>query len=154
MDKRSEINDALKTAMKSHDKLATSTLRLILAAMKDRDIAAREKGNSQGISDDEILLMLQSMVKQRQESAKTYSEAGRDDLADREESEIDIIRGFMPKQLDEAEIATVVQTLISQVGANGIKDMGKVMAVLKEKYAGQVDMAKAGGVVKEKLSAA
>lgn len=154
MDKRSEINEALKNAMKSHDKLTTSTLRLVLAALKDRDISVREKGNSQGISDEEILLMFVSMVKQRQESAKTYSEAGRDDLAEREEAEIDIIRGFMPKQLDDAEIANIVQTLIFEVGASGIKDMGKVMAAIKEKYAGQLDMAKAGGVLKEKLSAA
>lgn len=153
MDKRSEINDSLKTSMRNHDKLATGTIRLILAALKDRDISAREKGNAQGISDDEILLMLQSMVKQRQESAKTYSEAGRDDLAEREEQEIDIIRGFMPKQMDEAEMTAAIAGLVKEVGAEGIKDMGKVMGALKTKYAGQVDMGRAGDVVKKVLSA-
>lgn len=154
MEKRSEINEALKTAMKNGEKLVVSTIRLILAAMKDRDISAREKGNSQGITNDEILLMLQSMIKQRQESAKTYSEAGRDDLAEREEAEVEIIRSFMPKQLSETEVSDAVKSLIAQVGATGIKDMGKVMNALKEQYAGQIDMGKAGGVVKALLSAA
>lgn len=153
MDKRSEINDALKEFMKKGDKIATSTIRLILAALKDRDISAREKGNSQGIPEEEILSMLQSMVKQRQESAKLFSEAGRDDLAEREEIEIDIIRTFMPKQLDEAEVVVVMEKIIAEIGASGIKDMGKVMAVLKDKYAGQIDMGKAGGIAKAKLSA-
>ena len=153
MDKRTEINDSLKVALKNKDKVAVSTIRLVMAALKDRDISAREHGNAQGISDDEILLMLQTMVKQRLESAKTYSEAGRDDLAEREEAEIDVIRSFMPKQLNEEEIKQVVDTLIVEIGADGIKDMGRIMAVLKEKYAGQVDMGKAGGIAKAKLSA-
>lgn len=152
MDKRSEFNAALKEALKSKDKVAMSTIRLILAALKDRDISVREKGETEGISEDEILMMLQSMVKQRQESSKTYSEAGRDDLAEREQAEIDVIRSFMPKQLDEAEVGAVIDGLIAEIGAHDIKDMGKVMAIMKERYAGQVDMGKAGAVAKKKLA--
>ena len=151
MDKRTEISSALKEALKSQNKIALTTLRLITAAMKDRDIAIRESGKPDGITDDEILLMLQSMVKQRQESAKTYSEAGRDDLAEQEEAEIDVIKSFMPKQLDEAEVEAVIAGIIEEISAKDIKDMGKVMAVMKTKYAGQVDMAKAGAVAKKKL---
>lgn len=151
MDKRTEISSALKEALKSQNKIALTTLRLITAAMKDRDIAIRESGKPDGISDEEILLMLQSMVKQRQESAKTYSEAGRDDLAEQEEAEIDVIKSFMPRQLDEAEVEAVISGIIAEISAKDIKDMGKVMAVMKTKYAGQVDMAKAGAVAKKKL---
>lgn len=151
MDKRSEFNAALKEAMKNKEAVALSTIRLIIAAMKDRDISAREQGNCDGISDGDILLMLQSMVKQRLESSKTYSEAGRDDLAEREEAEIEIIKSFMPKQLEEAEVGQIIDGLIAEIGANGIKDMGKIMAIMKERYAGQMDMGKAGGIAKKKL---
>ncbi len=152
MDKRTEFSVAMKEAMKSKDKVALSTIRLITAALKDRDIGAREKGNAQGISDDEVLLMLQSMIKQRQESSKTYSEAGRDDLAEQEENEIDVIRNFMPKQLSDDEVLAAIDDIMKDIDAQSIKDMGRVMAVLKEKYAGQMDMGKAGGLAKQKLS--
>jgi uncharacterized protein YqeY len=151
MDKRSEFSTALKEALKNKDKVATSTLRLIMAALKDRDIAIRESGKPDGIDDSEILLMLQSMVKQRQESARTYSDAGRDDLAEQEEMEIEVIKSFMPKQLDDSEVDTIIGGIIAEIGAKDVKDMGKVMAVMKTKYAGQVDMGKAGAVAKKKL---
>jgi len=152
MEKRAEFNTALKKAMKEKNLVAVATIRLIMAALKDRDIAAREKNTGEGLDDAQILGMLQSMIKQRQESAKTYNEAGRDDLAEREEAEIDVIRSFMPKQLDENEMTGVVEGLITETGANSIKDMGKIMGVLKTKYAGQVDMARAGAIVRKKLA--
>ena len=127
MEKRAEFNNALKKAMKEKDQIAVSTIRLIIAALKDRDLVAREKNKGEGLDDAEILAMLQSMIKQRQESSKTYNEAGRDDLAEREEAEIDVIRSFMPKQLDDGEIAEAVDSLISQTGASDIKDMGKII---------------------------
>lgn len=151
MDKRAEFTAALKTAMKEKDQIALSTVRLILAALKDRDLTAREKGNAEGLSDAEILQMLQSMIKQRQESSKTYSEAGRCDLAEREESEIELIRGFMPKQLNDEDVDALVEQLIQKTGAEDIKDMGKVMAALKANYSGQVDMGKAGAFARQKL---
>ena len=151
MDKRSEITTAMKEAMKNKDQIALSTIRLINAALKDRDIAARGQGKADGVEDSEILSMLQSMIKQRQESAKTYCDAGREELAEREEAEIDVIKAFLPKQLGDDELQEVIQGIIEETGASDIKDMGKVMGVLKGKYAGQVDMGKAGGLVKEKL---
>lgn len=152
MDKRAEFNVALKQAMKDKDQMAVSTIRLILAALKDRDISARGKGNADGVEKEEILSMLQSMIKQRQESAKTYCDAGREELAEREEEEIEIIQQFLPRQLGEDEIKTLIDQMIKETGAESIRDMGKVMGVLKSKYAGQVDMGKAGAFVKEKLS--
>lgn len=151
MDKRTEFNDALKDAMREGDKLSVSTIRLIMAALKDRDITARDKGQADGVSDADVLGMLQSMIKQRQESASTYSDAGRCDLAEREEAEIDVIRRFMPKQLSDEEMRDIIALTIEKTGAENIKDMGKVMAVLKNDYAGQVDMGKAGSVAKELL---
>lgn len=151
MEKRTEFNNALKESLKNKDTTATATIRLILAALKDRDIAARAKGNSEGIDENEILSMLSSMIKQRQESAKTYSDAGRDDLAEREETEVEIIQGFMPKQLSNQELEEVISHLISELGADSIKDMGKIMGALKQQYAGQIDMGVAGGLVKDKL---
>ena len=138
--------------MHAKDETAVSTLRLIIAALKDRDIAARSKGNKDGISEDEIMSMLQSMIKQRHESVKMYERGGRDDLKDREAAEIRIIEGFLPKQLDETEMKAAIDGVMADVGATGIKDMGKVMGVLKDKYAGQMDFAKASGLVKEKLT--
>lgn len=152
MDKRKEFSAALKEALKNKDQVAVSTIRLIMAALKDRDITAREHGNAEGVDDAAILQMLQSMIKQRQESSKTYSEAGRDDLAEREEAEVDVIRSFMPRQLSEAEMSEVIEGIIDDIGAHDIKDMGKVMGVLKKDYAGQVDMGKAGGLAKKKLA--
>jgi uncharacterized protein YqeY len=151
MDKRAEFNDALKEAMREKNQMKVSTIRLILAALKDRDIAARSKGSAEGVADSEILSMLQSMVKQRQESAKIYCDAGREELAEREEEEIAVIAAFLPKQLDDAEVEAIIVGAIAETGAACIKDMGKVMGVLKSKYAGQIDMGKAGGLLKAKL---
>ena len=150
-DKRAEFNAALKDALKNKDQTAISTIRLMLAALKDRDITARGQGKADGIDDTEILGMLQSMIKQRQESAKIYCDAGREELAEREEAEIEVIQRFLPKQLSEDELRDVISKIIADTGASDIKDMGKVMGVLKSQYAGQVDMGKAGGIVKEKL---
>lgn len=152
VDKRTEFNSALKEAMKNKDAIALATIRLIVAALKDRDIAEREKGKADGLDDAGILLMLQSMIKQRQESSKTYSDAGRCDLAEREEAEIEIIRDFMPKQLSDSEVGEIIDGLIKKMDAKDIKDMGKIMGVLKTEYAGQVDMGKAGGIAKQKLA--
>lgn len=152
MEKRTEISSALKDALKRQDKLTVSTVRLILAAIKDRDITATGQGRPEGIEEQEILQLLASMIKQRQESSRQYSDAGRDDLAEREEAEIEIIKGFLPKQLSDSEVEEAVSAIVGEVGASGIKDMGKVMNVLKERYTGQVDMAKAGGLVKKKLA--
>ncbi|MEM7651438.1 MAG: GatB/YqeY domain-containing protein [Pseudomonadota bacterium] len=151
MDKREEFSAALKEALKNKDQTMLSTVRLITAALKDRDIAARGQGKADGIDDAEILSMLQSMIKQRQESAKTYCDAGREELAEREEAEIEIIQKFLPAQLSEEEVSAAIETIIADTGASDIKDMGKVMGALKSQYAGQIDMGKAGGLVKAKL---
>lgn len=151
MTKREEFSQALKQAMITKDQVTLSTVRLILAAIKDRDIAARGNGNDAGITDADILSLLQSMVKQRQESSKIYADAGRAELADRELAEITVIERFLPAQMSDEEVSAAIDAIITEIGASSIKDMGKVMGVLKEKYAGQMDMAKAGGVVKAKL---
>lgn len=153
MDKRTEFNDALKEAIKSKQQVTVSTIRLILAALKDRDIVERGKGHAEGVSDQEILSLLQSMIKQRKESFKTYQDANRPELAEREQQEIDVIKRFLPAQLDEQEIRAAVDNIIVELGASDIKEMGKVMSELKSRYAGQVDMGRASGVVKERLSA-
>lgn len=152
MDKRDEISAALKEALKAKDTVALGTIRLIMAAMKDRDIALRSKGQAEGISDDDILSMLQSMIKQRKESSETYRSADRDDLADREDEEIKIIETFMPAQMSEEELLGAVDALISELGVSDIRDMGKVMGALKGNYAGKMDMGKASSVVKERLA--
>lgn len=152
MSKREEFNVALKEAMKSKDPVTTSTLRLILAAVKDRDIEARAKGQDDGITEPEILSLLQAMVKQRQESFKTYQDAGRPELAEREEEEIKVIERFLPQQMNEGEVKQTIDTLIQELEVSDIRDMGKVMAELKNRYAGQIDMGKASGLVKHKLA--
>lgn len=149
---RQEINEALKTAMKGKDARATSTLRLILAALKDRDIAARgEGGNDSGIEDDAILEMLQKMIKQRNDSIEQYKKGDRPDLVQQESEEIEIINRFLPAQMDEAEMASAVDDLISEIGAGSIKDMGKTMGALKERFAGRMDFSKASALVKARL---
>lgn len=148
---RQRLNDDLKTAMKARDQGATSTLRMVLAGIKDRDIAARPQGNADGIDDAGILDLLQKMVKQRQESIELYKQGGRQELVDKEQGEIDIIERYMPKKLSEAEALAAIGDIVTELGATSIKDMGKVMAALKERYAGQLDFAKAGGLVKQKL---
>ena len=130
-----------------------STLRLILAALKDRDIAARTNGSTELIGEDEVLLMLQTMVRQRQESIALYEQGGRLELAEREREEIEIIRQFLPRQLAEDEIRTVVAEVIAATEAGGLKDMGRVMSALRADYAGQMDFGKASTVVKQLLSA-
>ncbi len=152
MEKREEFGDALKVALKSQDKVSVSTIRLIMAALKDRDITARGKGKADGVEEPEILSMLQSMIKQRHESVKTYRDANREDLAQREEEEIEVISRFLPQQLDEGKVVEEIESLITEIGAEGVKDMGRVMAELKSRFAGQIDMGKASGLVKEKLA--
>lgn len=149
---RDDLTTALKESQKSKDLIAMSTIRLINAAIKDRDINARSSGNMDGIADTEIMSLMQSMIKQRQESSQTYADAGRDDLADRELDEIKVIERFMPAQMGEAETTAAIESVISDIGAADIKDMGKVMNELKTRYAGQMDMAKVGGAVKAKLA--
>ncbi|MTJ80661.1 MAG: GatB/YqeY domain-containing protein [Telmatospirillum sp.] len=149
---RQRLNDALKSAMLGRDTRTVSTVRLILAALKDRDIAARPRGVSDGIGDDEILQMLQSMVKQRRESIALYEQGGRLELAQQEAEEIAIIERFLPTQLSPEEMAAAVAEVIAAVGAAGLKDMGRVMAALKEQYAGRMDFTKASAVVKQKLN--
>lgn len=150
---RENISNATKLAMKDKDMVRVSTLRLISAAVKDRDIAARAEDRCEGIDDSEILSLLAKMVKQREESAKTYEDNGRPELAERERSEIEILREFMPVPLTDAELEEVIAGLVEKTGATGLKDMGKIMGQLKSAYAGRVDMGKAGAVVKSHLGA-
>ncbi len=148
---RERLGDALKVAMKAKEKHKVSTLRLILAAIKDRDIASRAGVESDGIPDKEILQLLAKMVRQRHESIKLYERGGRVDLAEREAEEIVIIEDFLPRQLDDAEIGAAIREAIEEVGATGLKDMGRAMATLKARYAGQMDFAKASARVKQQL---
>ena len=148
---RDSITDSTKEAMKAKDKLRVSTLRLVSAAIKDRDIDARAKDRCQGIDDSEIMSLLSKMVKQREESAKTYDENGRPELAERERQEIEIVREFLPKPLSEDEMKSIIAGLVEDSGATGLKDMGKIMGLLKTNYAGRLDMGKAGAVVKDHL---
>ncbi|MFY0691981.1 MAG: GatB/YqeY domain-containing protein [Paracoccaceae bacterium] len=146
---RSQISDALKTAMKAKDSARLGTLRLINAAIKDQDIALRAEGKSVG--DAEILAILGKMVKQRQESARAYEEGGRLELAESELAEIRVIEDFLPAQLDEDAVAAAVDAAIAETGASSIRDMGKVMGILKGKYTGQMDFGSVGPMVKARL---
>ena len=148
---RSTLNEAMKDAMRAKDAASLGTIRLILAALKDRDIAARSKSNYDGIPEDEILQMFNSMIKQRRESIALYEQGGRPELAQKEQDEIVVIQRFMPKQMDDAAVAAVVKDAIAATEAKGPKDMGRVMALLKEKYAGQMDFTKASAAVKQSL---
>jgi len=150
---RDQLAAALKDAMKSKDAPRLSAVRLIQSEIKTRDIANRGTGKGDA-SDDEILQILAKMVKQREESAKIYEDNARPELAAKERAEIVVIKDFMPKQLGEAEVRANIAEAIAEVGATGPKDMGKVMAVLKERYAGQMDFAKASSMLKELLAAA
>jgi len=150
---RIALNEALKQAMKGRDELATSVLRLILAALKDRDIALRGNGREDGLSDDEIVGMLQSMIKQRRESIKMYEQGGRSELAAKETAEIAIIETFLPSQMNEAETRAAVEAAIDEVGAMALKDLGKVMTLLRERHPGTMDFAKASAAAKAILSA-
>ena len=148
---RTRLNAALREAMRAKYPRAVSTLRLILAATKDRDIAARGRGITDGINEDEILSMLQTMIKQRREAIALYEQGDRLELAEQEREEIGIIETFLPKQFDDAEVRNVVAAVIADIGATSIKDMGRTMAELRTRYAGQMDFGKASGYVKEKL---
>ena len=148
---RTGLKDALKAAMKAKETLTVATVRLILAALKDRDIAARGKGNLEGIDEDGILAMLQSMIKQRRESIALYEKGERLELARQEAEEITVIEQFLPRQLAEDEMAEAVMAVIEDVEAKSLKDMGRTMAALKERYAGRMDFAKASARVKEQL---
>jgi uncharacterized protein YqeY len=150
---REKITATMKQALKDKDQAALATMRLIMAALKDRDIAARGSGNPDGISDDDILGMLQTMIKQRTESAKMYRDGDRPELADAEEAEIEIIRSFMPAQLSDEDMAAAISAAVAETGASSVKDMGQVMAFLKGNYAGQMDFAVASQAVKTALMA-
>ncbi|HEX3810263.1 MAG TPA: GatB/YqeY domain-containing protein [Rhizomicrobium sp.] len=149
---REQFNDQLKEAMKAKDARRVSTLRMVLAALKDKDIAARTETSREGISDDDVLGLLAKMIKQREESATAFDTGARPEMAKSEREEIEIIRSFMPQQMSPEETKTAVAGVIADVGAASIKDMGKVMAALKERYAGQMDFAKASATVKDLLS--
>jgi uncharacterized protein YqeY len=148
---RDEINTALKGAMKARDERRVSTLRLVSAAIKNADIEAQLHGR-QSLADDDLLALLQKMIKQRQESVEIYDKAGRKELADQERGEIEIIRAYLPVQMSELEVKAAIAEIITEVGAQSIKDMGKVMASLKQGYAGKMDFGKASGLVKGMLA--
>ncbi len=149
---RAQLSDNLKTAMKAKDRCAVSTIRLVLAALKDRDIAARTQGSGEKISDEQILEVLQKMVRQRNDSIEMFTKGGRQDLVDREKREIEVIEGFLPKGLDEAEAREAVEAVIAELEAGTIKQMGQVMAELKRRYPGRMDFGKASALVKARLA--
>ena len=148
---RDQLRESLKLAMKAKDQRAVSTLRLILAALQDRDIAARGRGVTDGIGEPEIIEMMQKMVRQRHESIELYERGNRPELARQEAEEIAIIEGYLPRQLDEAEAGQAVDAIVAELGATTLKDMGRVMAALKERFGGRMDFAKASARVKQKL---
>ena len=151
MSLREKINKQFNTGLKSQNKTLVSTLRLVLAAIKERDIANRTSGKKEEIKDPEIIKVLRKMKKQRQESADLYKKGGRHELLDTEEAEIRIIDTFLPKQLSEEETKKICKEIIESVGASSIKDMGKLMGLIKEEYAGKVDMGLVGRIAKSKL---
>jgi uncharacterized protein YqeY len=150
---RQALNDALKEAMKARDARTTSTLRMVLAKVKDRDIEARTETSRDGIDDSAILGVLQGMVKQRRESIALYQQGNRADLVESETAEIQVIERFLPQQLDESASRAAIAAVVTEIGATSIKDMGRTMAALKERYAGQMDFTRASALVKEKLTA-
>ncbi len=149
---KASLTDALKAATNAKEQRKVSTIRLILAALKDRDLAAGARYPSEAVNDEQILELLAKMVRQRRDSIKQYEEGGRVDLVERETEEIEIIEDFMPRQLDDGEIAAAVKAVIGEVGATGLKDVGRAMAALKERYAGRMDFAKASTLVKKELA--
>lgn len=148
---RDELQNSLKEAMKNRDMQTVSAVRLIIAGQKEKDVEARGKGQEKA-TDADLLSMMQSMIKQRNESIKIYTQSNRPDLAAKEQSEIDVIQRFLPKQMSAQEVETLIRSLIEQTGASGMKDMGKIMGVLKAQYAGQLDFGAASGVIKKLLS--
>jgi len=152
MSLRAQLNDAMKEAMKAKDAKRLATVRLVLAALKDRDIAARSENSRELLGDDEILSLMAKMIKQREESAAAYDAGKRPELAAGEREEIAIIRSFMPAQMDDAKMSQAIKAAIAELGAGSIKDMGKVMALLKQRHAGQMDFGKASAATKDALS--
>ena len=148
---RDDLQNSLKEAMKSKDMKTVSAVRLIIAGQKEKDVEARGKGLEKA-SDTDLLAMMQTMIKQRNESIRIYKEGNRQDLADKEQDEIDVISRFLPKQLSAEEIENIVKSLISETGATGIKDMGKIMGALKAKYSGQMDFGNASAIIKKLLA--
>lgn len=148
---REDLQNTLKESMKSHDTETTSAVRLIIAGMKEKDVDARGRGQEKA-TDAELLSMMQGMIKQRNDSIKMYLDGNRPDLADKEKKEIAVIERFLPKQMNEEEMLVAIKAIIADTGAASMKDMGKVMGGLKSKYAGQMDMGKANGLIKNLLS--
>jgi uncharacterized protein YqeY len=151
MSLRTKLSDDLKESLKAKNAAKTAIVRLILAALKDKDIAARDGVNNAGISEAEILRLLESMIKQRRESIVMYEKGGGIEQAKAEQAEIDLIQEYLPQKLDDAAVEAIIVQTITEVGATSIKDMGKVIAVLREKYSGQMDFGAASGIVKAKL---
>jgi uncharacterized protein YqeY len=151
---RQALTDAVKEAMKARDQRTTSTLRMIQAKLKDKDIEARGLGNPDGIDDQAVLSVLQGMVKQRRESIELYRQGNRPDLVEQETAEIAVIERFLPQQMDDGQARAAIAKVIGEIGAAGIKDMGRTMAALKERHAGEMDFQKASALVKEALTAA
>jgi uncharacterized protein YqeY len=149
---RDNLNEALKEAMRARDMTTVGAVRLILAKLKEVDIAARTEASREGVADDRILSMLQGMIKQRNESVVLYEKGNRPELAEKEKAEIAVIERFLPKQMDDAAVAAAVAEAVASTGAKTVKDMGGVMAALKAKYAGQMDFAKASAAVKKALA--
>ena len=148
---REDLQKALKESMLAHDAETTGAVRLIIAGMKEKDVDVRGKGAKEA-TEAELLSMMQTMIKQRNESIKMYMDGNRPELAAKERKEIEIIERFLPKQMSDAEIEAAVRALISETGASSMKDMGKIMGALKSQYAGQLDMGKANGIIKSLLA--
>ena len=148
---REDLQKVLKESMLAHDALTTSAVRMIIAGMKEKDVDARGKGKEKA-TDEELMSMMQTMIKQRNDSIKMYMDGNRPELAEKEKAEIAVIERFLPKQMNDAEIESAIKALVAETGATSMKDMGKVMGALKAKYAGQMDFGKANGVVKACLS--
>ena len=148
---RERLSEDLKTAMRGRDQRALSTIRMVLADLKLRDISAREKGNTTGVGEPEIVDMMQKLVRQRRDSIEAYEKGGRPELAQQEAEEIAIIERYLPKGMSDDEVAKAIAEAIAATGATNVKDMGRIMALLKEKYAGQMDFSKVGPLVKQKL---
>jgi len=149
---RDKITEAMKEALRAKDERTLATTRLMISKMRDLDIEARTKGKMDGIGDEEILIMLQGMVKQRRESIVLYEKGKRDDLVKQEAEEISVIEKFMPKQMTDEEVKTSIEKIVTELGASTIRDVGRVMAQLKKNYLGQMDFSKAGAVVRTLLS--
>ena len=149
---RKRLADRLKKGMKDKDTCVVSTVRLVLAAIKDRDIACRTRGDGEAISDQDILGVLQMMVRQREEAIALYEQGGREELARQEAEEIRVVKSFLPEEMSDDETASAVHALIAEIGAEGIKDMGRTMALLKERYSGRMNFGRASAVVKSELT--